>query len=368
MLEDCTCPSVAHVSSHQVNARSMIHAQHDPALVVHIVRQLPLHYADGADVTVDRPAHVRAGSGLAWVGERLAIVQDDANFIALVDPTSGQATAVVLPAGEGGVRQFDTGRGNKKQKFDLEALVSIESPDGPLLLAIGSGSSKRRERMVTVHRAGEPDEALALITAPGLYEVLRATTDFAGSDMNIEGAVCIGDVLRLYGRGNGEASKHHAPLDATCDLHWPSVRAYLTAPDTVEPPTPRRLRQYALGEADGVRLSFTDATLAWGDRSAQPVVLYTAAAEGSPDSRRDGDVAGSAIGFLDPRGDETVMCYALLRDAQGALLPLKVEGIACGRADQRQVFVVLDVDNPDAPSMLCELRLDGPWPSLDRPG
>ncbi len=345
----------------------MIHAQHDPTLAIRIVRQLPLHYAEGADHTLDRPAHVRAGSGLAWVGERLAVVQDDANFIALVDPASGQATAVVLPAGENGVRQFDTGRGNKKQKFDLEALVSIDSPDGPFLLAIGSGSSKRRERVVTVRRAGEADETLALIAAPALYEVLRDTRDFAGSDMNIEGAVLIGDVLRLFGRGNGEASKHHEPLDATCDLHWPSVREYLAAPDDVDPPAPRRLRQYALGEADGVRLSFTDATLAWGDRSAQPVVLYTAAAEGSPDSRRDGDVAGSAIGFVDPRGDGTVMRYALLCDEQGGLLPLKVEGIACGRADERQVFVVLDVDDPDAPSLLCELRLEGPWPSLHSP-
>jgi hypothetical protein len=346
----------------------MIHAQHDPALVLRLVRQLPLRYTDGADAFLDRPAHVRAGSGLAWVGARLAVVQDDANFIALVDPVSGDATAVVLPAGKHGERQFDTGRGNKKQKFDLEALVSIESPDGPFLLAIGSGSSKRRERMITVHRAGEADEALALIAVPTLYNVLREATDFSGSDMNIEGAVCIGDVLRLFGRGNGEASTHRAPLDATCDLDWPSLRAYLAAPDDVDPPIPRRSRQYALGEAGGVRLSFTDATLAWGDQSAQPLVLYTAAAEGSPDSRRDGVVAGSAIGFLDPRGGGMVLRYGLLRDAQGELLPLKIEGIACGRADQRQVFVVLDVDNPDEPSMLCELRLDGPWPSLATPG
>ena len=343
----------------------MIHAQHDPALVIRIVRQMPLHYADGADTALDRPAHVRAGSGLAWVGERLAVVQDDANFIALVDPATGLATSVVLPAGVDGKRQFDTQRGNKKQKFDLEALVSIEQPDGPMLLAIGSGSSKKRERMVTVRRAGEAEETLALIAAPALYELLRDATDFSGSDMNIEGAVLIGDVLRLFGRGNGEATKRRVPLDATCDLHWPSVRDYLAAPDDAAPPSPKRLRQYALGEADGVRLSFTDATLAWGDRSGRPLVLYTAAAEGSPDSRRDGDVAGSAIGYLDPRGDATVLRYALLRDAQDALLPLKVEGIACGRSDQRQVYVVLDVDDPDAPSMLCELALDGPWPVPD---
>ena len=345
----------------------MIHAQIDPALEVRIVREVPLRYADGADVALDRPAHVRAGSGLAWVGDRLAVVQDDANFIALVDPTSGLASAVVLPAGADGARQFDTGRGNKKQKFDLEALVSIGHPDGAMLLAIGSGSSKKRERIVTVRRAGESGETLALIAAPGMYERLREASDFSGSDMNIEGAVLIGEVLRLFGRGNGEAAKRRVPLDATCDLHWPSVLEYLAAPHDVAPPSPTRLRQYALGEADGVRLSFTDATLVWGDHSARPLVLYTAAAEGSPDSRRDGAVAGSAIGYLDHRGEGTVLRYALLRDAQGALLPLKVEGIACGRADQCQAYVVLDVDDPNAPSMLYELALEGPWPVPDAP-
>ncbi len=339
----------------------MIHAQLDPALLVHLVRQVPLRYTAGAEHAFDRPAHVRAGSGLAWVGERLAVVQDDANFIALVDPATGFATSVVLPAGADGMRQFDVGRGNKKHKFDLEALVSIDEPEGPMLLAIGSGSSKRRERVVTVQRAGETDETLALIEAPALYKVLREATDFAGSDMNIEGAVLIGDMLRLFARGNGAVSKHRVPVDATCDVDWPSVRAYLAAPNELSPPTPKRIRQYSLGEANGVRLTFTDAALAWGDRSARPLILYTAAAEGSPDSRRDGEVAGSAIGVLDARGDATVLRYALIRDPQGALLPLKVEGIACGRADERQVYVVLDVDNPEAPSMLCELRLDGPW-------
>ena len=231
-----------------------------------------------------------------------------------------------------------------------------------MLLAIGSGSSRKRERLVTVQRAGECDAILTLIDASSLYETLRDAREFSGSDMNIEGAVRFGDVLRLFGRGNGEASKRHAPLDATCDLHWPSVRAYLNCPDQIAPPVPALVRQYALGEADGVRLSFTDATLAWGDRSDQPYMLYTAAAEGSPDSRRDGEVAGSAIGCFDSRGGDAVLRYSLLRNAEGQLLPLKVEGIACGRADGRQVYVVLDGDDPDAPSTLCELRLDGPWP------
>jgi len=47
-------------------------------------------------------AQIDPASESAWVGERLAVVQDDANFIALVDPASGLASSVVLPAGADG--------------------------------------------------------------------------------------------------------------------------------------------------------------------------------------------------------------------------------------------------------------------------
>src|SRR5215207_7995120 len=92
-------------------------AREDPALGARVVRRTPLRYRDGDDASLDRPAHVRAGSGLAWVdtsrGPRLAVVQDDAHFVALVDPRDGLAEAIALPPGPGGLRQFDDGRGNK---------------------------------------------------------------------------------------------------------------------------------------------------------------------------------------------------------------------------------------------------------------
>lgn len=328
---------------------------------MHVVRQVPMRYAAGVDPSLDRPGHIRAGSGLAWVGDRLAVVQDDANFIALVDPTTGLADSIVLPAGVDGMRQFDAARGNKKRKFDLEALVHIDGSDGSVLLAVGSGSSKRREHMIVVARPGDRDATVQMTAVPRLYEALRNATDFSGSDMNIEGAVLMGDVLRLFGRGNGESSRHGVPIDATCDLSWQSLRRHLAQPDATDPPLPQRLRQYALGQVNDIRLTFTDATLAWGADFDNPVLFYTAAAEASPDSRRDGEVAGSAVGCIGTRGADEIVRYAVLRDGHGAPLPFKVEGVACGRAANRQLFVVLDGDDPEAPSMLCELRLDGPW-------
>ena len=99
-------------------------ARHDPRLIARVVARWPLRYADGADAAVDRPAHVRAGSSLAWVGDRLVVVQDDANFLALVDPRDASVQVTTLPAAAGGTRQFDDGRGNKRLKMDLEAVAS----------------------------------------------------------------------------------------------------------------------------------------------------------------------------------------------------------------------------------------------------
>ncbi|HYW51677.1 MAG TPA: hypothetical protein VE861_13775, partial [Gemmatimonadaceae bacterium] len=72
----------------------------DRSLDARIVRRVPMFYADGADAATDRPAYVRAASSMAWLGDRVALVQDDVNFIALVDPATGLADAVTLPAGK----------------------------------------------------------------------------------------------------------------------------------------------------------------------------------------------------------------------------------------------------------------------------
>ncbi|MGZ3477188.1 MAG: hypothetical protein ACXWUG_26785, partial [Polyangiales bacterium] len=57
----------------------------DPDLEVVIRGRRELRYGLGADPSIDRPAHVRAASAVVRMGTRLAIVQDDASFLALVD-------------------------------------------------------------------------------------------------------------------------------------------------------------------------------------------------------------------------------------------------------------------------------------------
>ena len=89
-------------------------------------------------------------------GDRLAVVQDDANFVALVGLADGRVDSIALPASDGGVRQFDDLRGNKRLKLDLEASVIDVEGGRATLFAFGSGSSPARARLSAVLDHDEP--------------------------------------------------------------------------------------------------------------------------------------------------------------------------------------------------------------------
>jgi len=313
-----------------------------------VVARSPLYYDEGADVSLDRPAHVRAGSSLARVPGGFALIQDDANFVALIDRTGSSVRAIPLPAGVGGRRQFDDRRGNKAHKLDLEACVAVVTEQGTLLLAFGSGSTPEREYIALIDGWEASAPNTTLVHAPRLYDLLRREHAFAGSELNIEGALYLGDCLRLFGRGNGAPRANVRPVNATCDLDWPTLLAHLRAPERNPPPSPANVVRYELGAIDGIPLSFTDATL-YSD-----MVLYSAAAEESPDATRDGRVTGSAIGVIDSPG---AIRWAPLTDASGRVLAWKVEGLAAIDDATNRLYVVIDAEDPEAASELCTVEL-----------
>lgn len=330
----------------------VVEALIDPELRAVVLARTPLRYAEGADLASDRPAHVRAGSGLTWIGERLAVIQDDANFVALIQPANRAVSAVALPEGKEGLRQFDDVRGNKKFKLDLEACTTIPGPTGEVLLVFGSGSKRRRRRVAVIDRWNEPMPRVNVVDAAALYEELEAEAPFAGSDMNVEGALYLVDRVRLFARGNGASRGDGRPLNATCDLDLAVLRAYLADPERHPPPRPQSVLQYSLGTLEGIALGFTDATVL----DAQ--VLYAAATESSADAASDGDVFGSVLGVIPPAG---ALRQAQLVDAAGTALREKVEGIARSRTHADRVYAVIDADDPARASELCEVQLVGAW-------
>lgn len=341
------------------------------SLAARVVGRTPLFYGRGADASLDRPAHVRAGSALARLGpDRLAVVQDDASFIAILElasaaeATAGGAPLVVrdipLPSADG-VRQFDDGRGNKKAKLDLEACLA--TPDASLLVAFGSGSTPARERVVLVDDPGGSAPRVVIVEAHALYAAMRAERVFCGSELNVEGAALAGDDVLLLQRGNGACNGALSPVDASARIALGPLLDYLRAlagggvsTEAAGPPCPplRDVVSWDLGAAGGTRLTFTDAVSTRGRWTG-----FLACAEASPDATRDGPVSGVAIGRLDDRTGEAEL--AAIVDEHGAPLLDKAEGIALDDRDPHRAWLVVDRDDPASPAELLELRLGEGW-------
>ncbi|MFB6229520.1 MAG: hypothetical protein ABEL04_00050 [Salinibacter sp.] len=327
-----------------------VQAIHDESLACRVVRSSPLTYDDEPHPEVtDRPPHVRAASSLVLLVDRYAIVQDDANFLALIDPDSHEVRSHPLPAGPQGLRVFDYDEGTGHHKLDLEACAVVPGTEERLLVAFGSGSAENREWIVTVDWRGaddEPDTDLA--EAPALYQHLREQTDFSGSGLNVEGAIFVEkDRLRLFQRGNAEPTDTLGPVDATGDLQWSALAAHLNDPEQHPPPELQNVVQYDLGTLHDVRLTFSDAMRHDG------AVLFSASAE----DETTGDVVGSVLGVIDEDGAR----LAELIDEDGTPFEGKVEGLSVHPGSPNRASFVIDADASDEPSLIYEAELDGSW-------
>lgn len=281
-------------------------ARQDPALIARLSRVTPL-------------SGVRAGSGLLAVGPRLLALQDDARAVAWIEPRTLQVRLQVLE-GHGGALP-------KKEKPDYEAL--LRTPDGTIWL-LGSGSRPNRRRTAQLRADG----SVRLREDHALYEFMEAAL---GGRPNIEGALYIGDRLRLFHRGTAAES------DAWLDL--PATVLAGAAPKLLE------LRRLDLGEIGGVRLHLTDAALIEGG-----CILYLAAAEHTNDAVADGPISGAALGIIDADGAR----WAPLLDPSGELSLRKVEGIAA-LDDWHGGWLITDADDASRPAELCRYELGGPW-------
>jgi hypothetical protein len=323
-------------------------ATRDASMRAVVRRETPLHFTD--PMHAGSP-HVRAASSLARVPGGIAVIQDDASVIAIHDVLLGATRSIRLPHEVDGAWLFDKEQGNKKHKLDLEACVAVDSPDpsSSMLLVFGSGSKRRRESVVLISEWTTAAPSVHIVQASALYALLRATRGFAGTELNIEGAIRVRDRLRLFGRGNGARVGDDVPVNATCDLDWRTLLAYLRDADSVAPPHPSHITQYDLGALDGVPLGFTDAALLSNDGA----VLYSAAAEASPDAVRDGRVVGSAIGIIDDGSARWTQLVA----ADGTEYRGKVEGVLPPLSGDDVLRVVVDPDDHRVPALLCEVEL-----------
>lgn len=328
------------ISMTQPQLESTVVARLEGRLRVTIDSLAPLRYASGAAPEQDVPAHVRAASAIRRHRGRLVIVQDDVNVLALHDQRGheqGHTDPVLLPLGPGGHRVFDKARGNKNLKMDLEACTPL--PDGRLLV-LGSGSNAHREALVLLDRDGQVERR----DAAAFYQELRAHEAFAGSELNIEGALLVGDELLLFQRGNGASRGGRVPVNAIGAIDIGEVTRWLDSGGPA--PTLGRIVPFELGTLAGVQLGFTDAAL-----TADGRIAVLACAEDSADVIADGEVAGCRFGYF----ESGTLRMADVVDPAGRVATLKLEGIESRPEAPAAFDVVTDLDNPAEPAMLGRL-------------
>lgn len=325
----------------------------DSSLEAKIVRRIPLVYAEGPSEADDRPPFVLAASGLASLGELLFVVQDNANWLAVVQPDD-RVTAVPLPRGPEGARVFSKERQNDQDKVDLEACVVVRGAEGPELVAFGSGTGDsscwilnvtRPEHAASAEDPSQEADGTAFLDAGPFYESLRENRAFTGGKLNIEGAIALdSDRILILQRGNPPRGEGE-PVDATAELSWSALKPHLEDPASVPPPQIENVIRYELGELDGVRLTFSDAEYLGEGR-----ILYSASAEDSG----SGDIAGSVLGLIEPSGETR---WAEIITEDGGPFKSKIEGLSLAPGERARIRFVIDDDDETAPSEIYEAEL-----------
>jgi hypothetical protein len=313
--------------------RRVARAEDLPPLELRHVRTLDLEPS-----SPDGPAHVAAASGVVRRAEYVYVVGDDLLFLGVFDASSGEPGRLhrVLP-GELPSATHE----RKAAKPDLEVLTVLppfESHPHGALLGLGSGSTPERDRGFAWGLAADGSlqgEALQLDLAP-LYSLLRENMEA----LNVEGAAVMGEELWLLQRGNSEEG-----ANLVVSLELSEVLDSLLRDRTLAAPELRGMLAFDLGELEGARLTFSDASPLGGE-----LLVFTASAEGSPGTYEDGAILGSVVGTID-RGGEVRRLRTIDRK-------YKVEGVhAALDTGVVTMTFVCDQDDPEIPSPLLSATM-----------
>lgn len=278
-----------------------------------------------------RVPHVAAASGLIRAGDRLHVIADDENHLGIF-PVAGSGPGRLIRLLDGKLPAEPAARKARKPDFEALAYVPPSSavPHGALL-ALGSGSTAQRRRgvMLALNASGEIAGEPSIIDMEPLFTALDAVFP----EPNIEGAVIRGDEMMLFQRGNVGN-----PENAV-------IRTNLAAVLASRPPAPLAVEHIRLGDIDGVPLCFTDAAaLPSGD------IVFSAIAEDTVDSYRDGALVGAAVGVLN--ANLQLMHIETIKPL------VKVEGVDARPVGREiELLLVTDADDATKPAGLFSARL-----------
>lgn len=279
--------------------------------------------------------HLSAASGLVCANKRVYVISDDEHHLAVFRDRETPGDLHRLFPGDLPYPK----KARKRLKPDLETLLllpSFRSSATAALVAFGSGSRPNRNTGVVIplNAEGEPSKRVRRFDLQPLYQPLREVL----GEINIEGAMVIGDELVLLNRGVAGRSDNAAARYPLRDL----LDAIEGNRSNVKPTS---IRRYSLGAIDGVGLGFTD-----GAALPDGSWVFSAVAENRDDSFADGPCSGSAVGVVTAYGD-LLTIHRLVPSA-------KIEGIDVRVDDNRMtICMVTDSDDPAQSSWLLLAHL-----------
>ncbi|MBI3891400.1 MAG: hypothetical protein HY303_07700 [Candidatus Wallbacteria bacterium] len=303
---------------------------------------------EGFRVETASAGPVHGASDLRLIDGRLWIAQDDSAFVAVLDcdpagRISESCRAELHPLFPQLAATHGTSPVPKSERPDIEALARLQTPDGLRLLALSSGATAPRRFAALLDPAKGNAPLLAQGRLESFFEHLAVRWDIVGTELNLEGALGLGDRVRFLQRGNGALRGNRQGHNTVFDIGLADWNEYLQAAfrDPAAPfhyDTIFNIFGYDLGKIDSVRLTFSGA-----DEFAAEWSLYTGSAEDCADVFGDGPTVGAVLGLLasDGRALQTP-----LRAPDGSLVRQKVEGIAALGSDTDAIEVLLAVD-PD---------------------
>ncbi len=290
----------------------------------------------------NRPAYVVSASGLVRLENRIFIVADDELHLAEFDLRGSQPGRwlKLLPG-----MLASNYKERKQHKPDLEAITHIQ-PDtyaaGGALLVMPSMS--RSNRVTGAMLKLEKGQVLAESPIPIDFSDIRNKLKESIDGLNVEGIAIQKKVTRLFHRGSKTKGKSVVvELDTEAFLH--------DLHDTHKPKSAgiSRLREYELGDIEGVQLSFTDAVPMPDGR-----IVFLVAAEATDDEYQDGASLGSSLGIMKENGDiEDLVRINGREKFEGICADYLSTQLGTGAvAHTLNILLVSDTDNEKLPASL----------------
>ncbi|HEX9979343.1 MAG TPA: hypothetical protein VGB50_02125 [Flavobacterium sp.] len=247
---------------------------------------------------------IGSASGLFYANNSIFVISDNGSLLYQYNTADKSLGKSIL------INSDVTENIKKKQKPDFEAFAHDEKN----YYVFGSGSTEKRNRMVTVDR--KTKNAISESDLTAIYTEMRVISNMTADDFNIEGVVKKKDTWYFLNRGNGPAGRN----------------IIFTINGNLDTKGKITFKEFSLPQENNSKATFSDGVLVGNN------LYFLAAAENSNSTYLDGDVLGSWVGRIDLKKME----LAEIKKIDGNH---KFEGIALFEEAKDSISFLLCEDN-----------------------